>query len=215
MAEIPPYIRLFCEGYKTEPNYFIPYFKAKGFHQPNMASKPKNHDPKGVAKAAKDAYNHAKKVLKIPEDKIFIWAVFDRDGHAGVPEAIDLLRGTPIGIAFSNVCFEYWILLHYENTARSFRNCDEIISYIHHNHDPNYGKANDHYMRLKEKISLAISRAQQLARHQRQHATRPDSMLEGSNDHNFPDSPNWTINPYTDVHLIFESLRAKGFITDF
>jgi hypothetical protein len=215
MAEILPYIRLFCEGAKTEPNYFIPYFKAKGFHQPNMASKPKNHDPKGVAKAAKEAYVYAKKVLKIPEDKIFIWAVFDRDGHAGVPEAIDLLRGTPIGIAFSNVCFEYWILLHYENTARLFRNCDEIINYIHQNHDPNYGKSNDHYMRLKDKIPYAINHAQTLARNQRQHATRPNSILESSNDHNCPDSPNWTMNPYTDVHLIFESLRAKEFIADF
>ena len=215
MAEIPPYIRLFCEGSKTEPNYFIPYFKAKGFHQPNMASKPKNHDPKGVAKAAKEAYNYAKKVLKIPEDKIFIWAIFDRDGHAGIPEAIDWLRGTPIGIAFSNICFEYWILLHYENKPRAFLSCDEIISYIHKNHDKEYGKANDHYMRLKDKIPHAIKHAQQLADNQRQYATRPDSILSGSNDSNCPDSPNWVLNPYTDVHLIFESLYDRGFIKDF
>lgn len=216
MAEIPPYIRLFCEGLKTEPNYFNGYFKAKGFKQPNIASKPKNHDPKGVAKAAKEAYIHAKKVLKIPENKIFIWAVFDRDGHVGIPEAINWLSDTPIGIAFSNVCFEYWILLHYENAARSFRNCDEIISYIHQNHDSNYGKANDHYERLKDKIPTAISRAQQLAHNQRQHAERPDSMIDdGANDPICPDSPNWTINPYTDVHLIFESLLAREFITDF
>lgn len=215
MAEIPPYIRLFCEGLKTEPNYFNGYFKAKGFNQPNMASMPKNHDPKGIAKAAKEAYIYAKKVLKIPEDKIFIWAVFDRDSHAGISDAVEILRGTTIGIAFSNICFEYWILLHYENTSKPFRNCDEIISYIHQNHDKEYGKANDHYVRLKNKIPTAINRAQQLARNQRQHAQRPDSMIEGTNAPICPDSPNWTINPYTDVHLIFESLRARGFIADF
>ena len=106
-------------------------------------------------------------------------------------------------------------MLHYENTTRSFRNCDEIISYIHQNHDPNYGKANDHYIRLKDKIPTAINRAQILARNQRKHDERPDSMIGGTNDPTCPDSPNWTLNPYTDVHLIFESFRKKGFITDF
>lgn len=217
MAKIPPYshIRLFCEGDKTEPNYFNGYFKAKGFNQPNMASKPKDHSPKGIAKAAKEAYYHAEKVLKFPKDKIFIWAVFDRDGHQGIPDAIEMLLGTAIGIAFSNICFEYWILLHYENTTRSFSNCDEVISHIRQNHDRDYGKANDHFMRLKDKISTAINHAQQIAQNIRLSDDRPDSMIDGTNKSSFPDSPNWTLNPYTDVHLIFESLLAKGFIKEF
>lgn len=205
MAEISPYIRLVCEGGKTEPNYFNGYLKTKGFHQPNMAFKPKDHSPKGIAKAAKDEFQKAKK-FKIPEDKIFIWAIFDKDEHQGISDAIEILRGTPIGIAFSNVCFEYWILLHFENTSKPFRNCNEVISYIHKNHDKDYGKANDHYMRLKDKIPTAISHAQQLAHNQRQHETRPDTILNGNNDPCYPDSPNWTLNPYTDVQLIFESL---------
>lgn len=215
MAEIDPYIRLFCEGRKTEPNYFNEYFKAKGFHQPNMASKPKDNSPKGVAKAAMDEYSKASKQMKIPKDKIFIWAVFDRDQHVGIPDAIARLSGTPIGIAFSNICFEYWILLHYENTSRQFVDCDAIKSYIHQHHDKDYEKANDHYMRLKDKIPHAIKHAQQLADNQRQYATRPDSILNGSNDYSCPDSPNWVLNPYTDVHLIFESLCVRGFIKDF
>ena len=48
-----------------------------------------------------------------------------------------------------------------------------------------------------------------------QYETRPDSILKGENDPNSPDSPNWTLNPYTDVHLIFESLSVRGFIKDF
>jgi hypothetical protein len=214
MANTFPYIRLFCEGDKTEPNYFNGYFKAKGFNQPNMASKPKDHSPKGIVKAAKSEYKKAKS-LGFPDNKIFIWAVFDRDGHQGIPDAIEMLRNTPIGVAFSNICFEYWVLLHFESTSKSFRNCDEVISYIHQNHDKDYGKANDHYTRLKDKIPSAINRTQQIARNQGQHAERPNSMVDGTNDPTCPDSPNWTLNPYTDVHLIFESLLARGFITDF
>ncbi len=213
MAEISPYIRLVCEGGKTEPNYFNGYFKANGFHQPNMAFKPKDHSPKGVAKAAKEEFQKATK-LKIPADKIFIWAVFDRDGHNGIPDAIKMLKGTPIGIAFSNICFEYWVLLHYENTTKQFPNCDAVITYIHQNYDEDYGKANDHYTRLKNKIQNAINHAQKIAENQRQYAERPAAILNGINDENCPDSPNWELNPYTDVHLIFESLLTKGFITE-
>jgi hypothetical protein len=211
MAENPPYIRLFCEGDQTEPNYFNGYFKAKGFNQPNMASKPRDHSPKGIARAAKAEYKKAKG-LRIPDDKIFIWAVFDRDGHAGIPDAIDMLRGTPIGVAFSSICFEYWILLHYENTSRIFCDCDEVISYIHKNHDKDYGKAKDHYMKLKDRILHAINSAQQISKNQRQYDIRPDSILKGSNKSNCPDSPNCKLDPYTDVHLIFESLLDKKFI---
>lgn len=214
MVNPNPYIRLVCEGDKTEPNYFNGYLKAKGFSQPNMAFKPKDHSPKGIAKAAKEEFQKAKK-LKIPEDKIFIWAVFDRDGHDGIAEAITILRGSPVGIAFSNICFEYWILLHYENTTRPFPNCDAIISYIHQNYDADYGKANDHYNRLKDKISNAISYAQRIAVNQIQYCERPSSMLDGMNDPNRPESPHWGLNPYTDIHLIFEALLVKGFIETF
>ena len=213
MTEISPYIRLICEGHKTEPNYFNPYFRAKNL-KGAKAFKPNDHSPIGIAKAAKEELKTAQK-LKIPSDKIFIWAVFDRDGHEGIPDAIARLRGTPIGIAFSNICFEFWVLLHYECTSRSFANCDAVISYIYTEYDKNYNKSNDHFERLKDKMLTAIENAQILAKNQRQHDSRPDSILEGTNDHNNPDSPNCNLYPYTDVHLIFESLLKKGFIDSF
>jgi RloB-like protein len=214
MTETSPYIRLVCEGVKTEPNYFNGYFKAKGFSQPNVAFKPNDHSPKGIVKAAKAEYKKAKSI-GIPDDKIFIWAVFDRDGHQGIADAIEMLRGTAIGIALSNICFEYWILLHYENTTKSFLNCDEVISHIRQNHEKDYGKSNDHYKLLKDKITTAINHAQKIAHNQRQHDERPKSIVDGTNDPSVPDSPNWNLSPYTDVHLIFESLLAKGFIKEF
>jgi RloB-like protein len=123
------YIRCVCEGKTTEPNYIWGYLKSKGFKQPNLAYRAKDNSPIGVAQEAKKLYSEAIKA-KIDKGNIFIWAVFDRDGHQGVGEAIEMLRETPINVAFSNICFEFWILLHYEYTTRSFLNCDEIIKYI-------------------------------------------------------------------------------------
>lgn len=195
MAEIQTYIRIACEGEKTEPNYFNEFLKAKGIKQANMAFKPKDNSPLGVALAAKEKYKEAIK-LKIPKDKIFVWAVFDRDGHAGVKDAIGILKNTPIGIAFSNVCFEYWILLHFEKTSKAFANCDEIIKHIVENHDSNYAKSNDNYNKLKSKIQVAIDNANWLKK-----TTWRDEERHICD-----------LNPYTDVQLIFESLLEREII---
>lgn len=53
-----------------------------------------------------------------------VWAVFDRNGHAAHEEAFLLaaeqINGKQVNIAFSNVAFEHWILLHFEQNATAF-----------------------------------------------------------------------------------------------
>ena len=53
-----------------------------------------------------------------------VWAVFDRNGHASHEEAFLLateqINGKQVNIAFSNVAFEHWILLHFEQNATAF-----------------------------------------------------------------------------------------------
>ncbi|WP_082877084.1 RloB family protein [Hydrogenophaga crassostreae] len=48
-------------------------------------------------------------------DVFRVWAVFDRDEHPRVNEAIELAKSNRIDIAFSNPCFEIWPLLHLIN----------------------------------------------------------------------------------------------------
>ena len=45
-------------------------------------------------------------------------AVFDRDEHPNVPEAISRCRNANVGVAFSNPCFEIWLILHFEDFDR-------------------------------------------------------------------------------------------------
>jgi hypothetical protein len=43
-----------------------------------------------------------------------IWALFDRDQHPRIPEAMALLAGYPsIHVAFSHPSFDLWLLLHF------------------------------------------------------------------------------------------------------
>ena len=191
MDLVQPFIKLICEGKASEPHYFVGYLHSRGFRLPNMVYQPKDHSPMGISREALAQYKEARK-LKIPPNNILIAAIFDRDLHPGVSNAIEMLRESPIITAFSNICFEYWILLHFETTTRPFRNCDEIISFIRENHDPDYGKSRDHFTRLKDRIPTAIRNATQIT----------------ENRWNHDDRPIWEINPYTDVFKLLEKLDA-------
>jgi hypothetical protein len=46
------------------------------------------------------------------------WAVFDRDQHPNVPEAISHCKNADINVAFSNPCFEVWLILHFQDYDR-------------------------------------------------------------------------------------------------
>jgi RloB-like protein len=46
------------------------------------------------------------------------WAVFDRDEHPNVPDAIARCHEANVGVAFSNPCFEIWLILHFQDYDR-------------------------------------------------------------------------------------------------
>jgi hypothetical protein len=47
-----------------------------------------------------------------------IWCVFDRDEHPYVEDALALAAQHGINVAFSNPCFELWLLLHVTDLRR-------------------------------------------------------------------------------------------------
>jgi hypothetical protein len=134
----PTFLRIVCEGKTTEPNYFQPILKAYGWAGAK-ATKPKDNSPVGVVREAKKLYKQAAK-SKIPKPNIHVWAVFDRDGHANLKQAIQDAQANNINVAFSSVCFEYFILLHFEKCTRPFTDCKEVISYLKEKYNQDYTK---------------------------------------------------------------------------
>jgi len=71
----------------------------------------------------KSLVNHARELVrrqrKGERDDRFdeIWCVFDRDEHPGVSSAIQEARDLGVGVAFSNPCFELWLVLHVEDRS--------------------------------------------------------------------------------------------------
>ena len=96
-----------CEGEETEINYYRSLFD----ENPNNKQKyvldinqPRDHSPYGIIKAVK--LEVSKKIKDdIPKEDVFGWGVFDRDGHARIPDAIQMARDNNIQVVFSSVCF--------------------------------------------------------------------------------------------------------------
>jgi len=166
MLNITKRILILCEDLKSSKLYFESYKKDEKLKR-NLSSvdiqvfHPKNHDPVGLVTKAKEMKLKAKRERN-PYNEV--WIVLDRNGHANIDQALITARDNKINIALSVVCFEYWILLHFEKTTKPFRKCDDVISYLKKNYIPNYDKNINYYQLLKDKTEIAISNAEWLAK---------------------------------------------------
>lgn len=130
-----PYDRLLivCEGTKTEPNYFREIIAAYRLSSANVdVTSGRGSDPESVVATAVDRYES-------DPDYEGVYVVIDRDAHAGYAAAVDRLANAPgtlrevAHVIPSTPCFEYWLLLHFEETARPYARtgqrspCENVI----------------------------------------------------------------------------------------
>ena len=186
-------ILILCEDSKSSLKYFESFKKDEKFKR-LLASvdieviHPKNHDPLGLVNKAKELKNKEKKSLN-PYDEI--WIVLDRDGHQNLAQAFDKCNANKMEFCISVVCFEYWILLHFEKTSKPFSNCSEIIKYIKENHHFEYDKADIKFDLLKEKIHNAIENSK---------------WLESESEKNSFGKKVYELNPITRIHKLVEKI---------
>ena len=183
-----PRVLLVCEGERTERLYFrdlrhelrIPIeLVIEG------GATPKTLVEMAVARkreAVREARARKDSNLKFDH----VWCVFDIDEHPKILEAKEQAAANGIGVAFSNPCFELWVLLHFrDQTAHIDRHavqseCRKLI--------PGYAKTiptSD----LLPHCSDAIGRAERLRQWQ---VSRNNSGA----------------NPYTEVDILVGSLLA-------
>lgn len=106
---------IFCEGEKTEFNYFNKLKVAERISRMNIKvnSSDKVTDAIGVVNYAISFLLKNKTDFQ-KED--LIYCVFDRDSNTeqNLQKAEKIARENGIQITFSNPCFEYWLLCHFE-----------------------------------------------------------------------------------------------------
>ena len=101
-------VLIVCEGRNTEPGYFEAL--RRGTRGANVAIRIVGDagDPASIVRRCLENFGRAD----------HIWAVFDRDTHSHFDAAVRECGEKNIQVAYSNPCFELWLVLHYEDYNR-------------------------------------------------------------------------------------------------
>lgn len=132
--QVKPKIYIFCEGEKTEPSYIRAYIATRHPHctrlkkaeQPVEIKDTIKNTPKQLVEVAVDW----KKKLDFAGDQV--WVLYDRESERRYSNedhqtALSKANSHDIKVALSNVCFEFWLLLHLTDRAPAMESCEELI----------------------------------------------------------------------------------------
>lgn len=116
-ASVSPPVKftIFSEGKNTEPEYFDAIDQSIKGALVSLQVVKAAGAPKTIAAKALGFRKKRRGRISSFEEKDQIWVVFDRDEHDAVNESIDNLTTNSIGVAFTNPCFELWLILHIED----------------------------------------------------------------------------------------------------
>lgn len=186
-------VLIVCEGTKTEPAYFREIIAEYRLSSANVVvASGRGSDPESVVGTAVERY-------EADSDYEGVYVVIDRDTHAGYDAAVDRMENAPgtlrdvARLISSTPCFEYWLLLHFEETARPYVSTGRRSPCANVIHDlmvqlPSYRKGSaGTFAETKDRLETAKARA---ARRLRE-AQRVE-----------------TDNPTTHVHLLVERLQT-------
>lgn len=122
-------LRIFCEGEKTEPYYLKDYLR--NFKDDRKASVEimncNKNTPVQLVEAAIKFKNYPRSII----GDVF-WVVYDRESVAKYSRELHMqawstARQNNIEVALSNVCFEFWLLLHFVNSATPYSSCSDLL----------------------------------------------------------------------------------------
>ena len=194
-------VLIVCEGTDTEPNYFNALKEFFQLHQAAIEIVPSSGSaPQSVVKHAKIAIKTA---CQKGDPYAKVYCVIDKDRHAGYSGALQAIRdfdpdndehcGTVLCAIPSVPCFEYWILMHFTQTTRSFGTsggspCDQLIHTALSTHIPGYQKADR--LLAKKLVSTRLATAR----------TNSAITLRAAISAN-------TDDPSTKVHLLVDELE--------
>ena len=186
-------MRIFTEGERTEINYvrgyISSYLKSKGYTAHDIIiEQPNDSSPLGLLNAARQS--------RLPMDEM--WIVFDCDQHQHKPETFKGAAEEGIGIAYSSISFETWILLHFTYSTRSYRSCEELMKVLDRHYPNGYDKAMNNLFEETagadhSRLQTAIANAKRLNR----------EMVKVN-----VGKATYELNPYTNVHELLAAIDA-------
>lgn len=188
-----PIIYIICEGKETETLYFK-HFRSRNCLVDIIPISSKH-------KAAEHLVKHAKSLISqadyYPKDGDQLWCVFDCDDNKDLElqAAAEYAQKHEYKVAFSNLSFEYWYLIHFEKRNGYLKDSSTVIDILKNKgYLENYEKSADVFDELQAYQADAIIRARE----------RIDQLRKDRVSILCRDS-----NPVTTVYELVEFLNSK------
>ncbi|WP_431358441.1 RloB family protein [Sphingomonas echinoides] len=168
---------IYSEGKNTEPHYF----KAVRRDLLGALVEIEIIDAAGVPITIADKACQRAKALKRSrgkrssfEDGDQVWAVFDRDEHPRVSEAMNLCHKGSVNVAFSDPCFELWLILHYNDFDRmdDRHQVQSAFAKLCHEYDAKSNKSAD-FSKIMSNVEAAEQRAERQLQRREQESVPP------------------------------------------
>lgn len=202
---LPRKMHVYCEGAKTEPNYIQSYINSRNDSSLRSVVRIEDTSKNTAVQLVEEAISD-KKSGKHPAGDVY-WVVYDRESVSKYPDAFHAkayasAKANDINIALSNVCFEYWLLLHFTNTNAPYSSFSDLIAqsalkaHIRDLTGKSYEKGSrEIYGILSNQISVARSRAISI---------NSQTLAASPPGANKP----YQLNPYTDIPALLEAIDS-------
>ncbi|MDA3643676.1 RloB family protein [Saccharopolyspora indica] len=102
-----------------------------------------------------------------------VWCVVDVD-EFDVEPAVRSAKAEGVQLAVSNLCFEYWLLLHFEDCGTAFRTPADVDERLRR-HVPTYDKTRLDFSDFESGVREAVARAKRRCDFGSEHHRNPSS----------------------------------------
>jgi hypothetical protein len=166
IRELKKRFLIVCEDGKSAPNYFEAlkkYYNLSAMSVQIVGSGGSTQPIQVVTKAVelkKNAEDTESGTVPFHQ----VWCVIDGDYGNKIVNARVKARANSVELAISTKCFEYWLLLHYEENDSSTMDCDALVSLLREKHFPGYEKGSCEFHTIVMRVEDAVVRAEKLRR---------------------------------------------------
>ena len=128
------------EGTETEVNYFNQIKERIEFSfRNNIIVDKVSLKVEGTGRSTKVLVNEAIKKRSLGAYSE-VWVVFDKDENNDFDEAIAMAKKENLNVAWSNECFELWLLLHFQDLKAAIPRTDYYSKLTYHFKNGNFNK---------------------------------------------------------------------------
>ena len=153
-----------CEDAKSAPDYFEALKKHFNLSATSIqvAGSGGNSQPIRVVERAVELKARAAEPDGGTEPFDQVWCVIDGDYGNKINNARAKAKAIGVKLAISTKCFEYWVLLHFEESDTATMDCDAVVHSLRAKHLPQYRKGKCDFGDIVKCVRDACKRAEKL-----------------------------------------------------